>query len=793
MNGLNATRIVCGICSRGRGPHPGTAWPSRGLVCALVAFSAFAFLAAAAQSAQAAGSPSGSERPSVVAVVFDGVALSDVLGPGMPFLSGAARKGAVGLMNVRTAGRRSDDAGAFATLGAGRRAEGTPGAYLGFGAGEQYLGEDVQNLASRWLGMSLCGMEVVDLGIPELARVNQDSDYGATPGLLGEAIDRAGGKAAVIGNSDTSTALRRHVTTVAMNLSGKVAMGLVGRDVLRADPSLPFGRGIDIDKAVDSAVRFLDQGASLVVVDFGDTARFADEAGQYSDEQRSVLRSQVLQRADEFVRALYEGVIASGHRARFMVLSVATDGDSQERGRILAPAILFGHGVEQGVLTSGTTRRPGLIANIDFAPSVLAWLGLPEETGMVGRPIRVVNAPAGADKGEWLLATERRVASAYLLRTPVLRAFVGYQIVVALFGIACVVFRNRTPAILWAALRGGILTSISMPLGFLLLGPVGPDSQAAYLALIVVFAVVLSLAVWGLARRGTSPVVTIAGLTALALMFDVLRGSPLIKVSLLGYCPVVGARYYGIGNEFAGVLTGAAIAFGTGWMDRCGLGASRDGGKRSLLGAVAFGAWSLAVIATIGHPDLGANFGCTLAAAAGFVVTAVALFSSRKSLFRSLLTVAAALVALTAASIAIDLSGPGEPSHIGQAFRSIMLLGPQEGVRIVARKAAMNLRLLRYTIWTKAFLTSGLVMIGLLVRPKGFMKRFAAAFPGAAKGLYGTMAAGLVALIANDSGVVASATAVMFAAMELLWAASEPEMRQAVSEGVHGLYGASKV
>lgn len=726
-------------------------------------------------------------------MIFDGVSLSDVLGPDMPFLSRAAREGAVGLMNVRTAGRRSDDAGAFTTLGAGRRAEGTSGAYLGFGGGELYLGEDVQDLAARWLGVRLSGMEVVNLGVQELVRVNQDSDYGAVPGLLGEALERAGMKAAVIGNSDTSTALRRHVTAVAMNSSGKVAMGLIGSDVLHADPSLPYGHGIDIDKAVDSAVRFLKQGAALVVVDFGDTSRFEDEADRYSAAQRNAIRSRVLRRADELVRALYEGVTASGHRAKFMVLSVATDGDSQEDGRILAPAILFGHGVKPGVLTSGTTRRPGLIANIDFAPSVMAWLGLPGEPEMVGHAVRVVDAPAGVDKGEWLLAMERRIASAYLLRTPVLRVFVGYQIVVALFGIGCVVFRNRTPSFLWTALRGGILTSISMPLGFLLLGPVGPDSQAGYLGLVAAFAVALSFAVWAVARRGTTPVVAVAGLTALAVMFDVLRGSPLIKVSLLGYCPVVGARYYGIGNEFAGVLIGAAIAFGTGWMDWWGLGAKGDGTKRPLWRVVAFVIWSCAVIAIIGHPALGANFGCTLAAASGFVVTAVALFSARKSLLRTAVIVAVALVALTAAGIAIDLLGPGEPSHIGQAFRSIMLLGPQEGVRIVARKAAMNLRLLRYTIWTKAFLTSGLVMIGLLVRPKGFMKRFAVAFPGAAKGLAGTMAAGLVALIANDSGVVASATAVMFAAMELLWAASEPEMRQATSETSHCLHGAPKL
>lgn len=38
-------------------------------------------------------------------------------------------------------------------------------------------------------------------------------------------------------------------------------------------------------------------------------------------------------------------------------------------------------------------------------------------------------------------------------------------------------------------------------------------------------------------------------------------GGPLMKRSYLGYDPIIGARYYGIGNEFMGVYIGATLLF----------------------------------------------------------------------------------------------------------------------------------------------------------------------------------------------------------------------------------------
>ena len=54
-------------------------------------------------------------------------------------------------------------------------------------------------------------------------------------------------------------------------------------------------------------------------------------------------------------------------------------------------------------------------------------------------------------------------------------------------------------------------------------------------------------------------IMAVALITAGLIIVDVIRGGVWIRYSFLGYDPVGGARYYGIGNEYMGILIGSAI------------------------------------------------------------------------------------------------------------------------------------------------------------------------------------------------------------------------------------------
>ena len=88
--------------------------------------------------------------------------------------------------------------------------------------------------------------------------------------------------------------------------------------------------------------------------------------------------------------------------------------------------------------------------------------------------------------------------------------------------------------------------------------PQTPAMASAPLLATTAFAVVLDLAT---ASRGASVAalaVPRAAHHARCLVIDQWLGAPLSLDGLFGYSPLVGARYYGIGNEGAGVLFGAA-------------------------------------------------------------------------------------------------------------------------------------------------------------------------------------------------------------------------------------------
>ena len=79
----------------------------------------------------------------------------------------------------------------------------------------------------------------------------------------------------------------------------------------------------------------------------------------------------------------------------------------------------------------------------------------------------------------------------------------------------------------------------------------------------------------------------------------------------------------------------------------------------------------------------------------------------------------------------------------------------------------MNLRLIRHSIWSRAWVAA-LALIGAsFIWPSQFITWMGKKYPQIASGIWGTVVAGLAALVFNDSGVVAAATFVFPAATTL--------------------------
>jgi hypothetical protein len=283
---------------------------------------------------------------------------------------------------------------------------------------------------------------------------------------------------------------------------------------------------------------------------------------------------------------------------------------------------------------------------------------------------------------------------------------------------------------------------------------------ATDLAILVGLAAVVVLIARLLSRdlHGAFPVVYLVSVAAV--MIDLVLGARLARSSILGFDPMTGARFYGLGNEYEGAVFGATVMGCAAMLERWP--ALRRGWMPVVL-------LPLGVVTLLSGLDrYGADFG-------GLIVGAVTLAAAWFS-FRGRPVRAAHLWALLGLGLAgvvgvltLNILRPsGATSHIGLLARQIATGGPAYLYSVIARKIAMNLRLMRYTPWADVLLAFIVVLGILFYRPVGLLRRLIAENPWFTKGFWAALAGTVAAFLVNDSGVVAAATFMLYPVALLL-------------------------
>lgn len=290
-------------------------------------------------------------------------------------------------------------------------------------------------------------------------------------------------------------------------------------------------------------------------------------------------------------------------------------------------------------------------------------------------------------------------------------------------------------------------------------------------------------------------------ITAGSIIVDGLTGGVLIQHSVLGYDPMIGARYYGIGNEYMGVLIGAAVLMCAAGMQFVSVRRrGKQGGLQGEAGSVyvpelaqpdadpgvqkqvsaEMKACFYAVLILFAlltfymiHPRLGTNFGgsVTAAAAGGWLALRLYehIFRKRVLMKKLMLYVGSIALFVAAAIVAVHMfQAEGQASHIGKAIRMLadkeydMLWG------IIVRKLQMNWHLVNVSSWSKVFITGLFILSAGLLRPSGMFKTWHMHRPLLSVGFSAIALGAIVAFIFNDSGVVAAATMIIYAVAPML-------------------------
>jgi hypothetical protein len=402
-------------------------------------------------------------------------------------------------------------------------------------------------------------------------------------------------------------------------------------------------------------------------------------------------------------------------------------------------------------LTSRTTNERGLIASVDLAPTTLRRLGLtPIPADMRGELIRA-DGPLHSSGLRALMARlhvigpRRLHALGWLLTAWALMLLLSAP----------------WPRARAQAMRAGALGVLWLPVAVLIPAALNPSAAVEYatisLACVALGALTDLLLPWPRAPLAPA-VVAVVALTA-----DALAGTQLLMRSLLGPNPILGARFYGIGNELKSglaVLVLCAVA--------AALYPTTDrrsaGGPRAAL-AMAGAGILLAVVE--GSARIGAGVGGVILVSAGTAVATVMLLPGALTRKRALIVLIAPLLALVALA-ALDLATAHGSGHYTGSILHARSAGDLRDVLVRRCTAAFD-ELHNHAMPVATALALLCTAFGLRRRER--LLAPVAGDPVWLAALAGGLAAGVVGALVEDSGPVLLVVAVfaLICVLTYLW------------------------
>ncbi|MGE5605735.1 MAG: hypothetical protein ACM3YE_08600 [Bacteroidota bacterium] len=635
--------------------------------------------------------------------------------------------------------------------------------YLGFNSGAQLkplpeesllilnTDEQYRQLPAGELYHSLTGYQPgkkggVHLSLAKIIQLNPGS-ISQNIGRLGWRLHRNSYRTAAIGNSDADIP-NRGGALLLMDEKGQVDLTALGRETLKIDPDFPFEMITDEAKILSYWQDFKKE-ADVIVITLGDLERLEKFGLYLSDQRWSFYRRSAMKRYDQLFGQLRPTIDSNS-----MLTLIFTGVPPQRKtniGEKIMPVVINGPGFKPGIIYSHSTRKAGVITEYDLPATILKFLGIEKSGRFNGQNLESV-------PGDWRQVANLRpkLVRNYQIRWPLLTGYAYLLIGSLLAGVAALIFKWRP--ICFTALTYTYWLLLLIPVVFLIEGAFDPLSWFAVIGgTLALAAILLAAAVWTGGKDSFRILSLISFATVILIVFDGLGNGFLEAKSFLGYSMVAGARFYGIGNEYLGFLLGAYTVF-------LALNFKLiDNQQQKFLSAVT---WLLALV--VAHPNCGANIGGGSTIILGLGITNLLLLKKRINLRE----IAGLLVSLIALLSLVGLwdywISKSSISHFGQLLFLIQEEGFPVIKEMIIRKWDMNWRLINYTPWSKALLGCLIVIPLLYYKPSQKIIELLRKYPDQLKGFLGLVFSAIIALVLNDSGIVAAAMMFIFGGILLL-------------------------
>ena len=458
-----------------------------------------------------------------------------------------------------------------------------------------------------------------------------------------------------------------------MNQAGE-AQGLVNEQILSTDAYFPTGKKTDWSTlSTELASIWQSKEQSFLVVELGDLERLHAESA-HMDEQYAV------QVKEDWFREWanwYSQLIGFSEEKHIPLaiwtLSPMVSSQAKQEGKLLAPMFTWSANQEQGLLSSASTRQAGLITNVDLLPSICAYFGLEKPGQVMGQSIETSRefALEGEEISSWLHTLDY-VFLIYSSRRQIISTYISIVICLLLITVGFWwLERTRKPA--RQAIRitiGGILLS---PVYFLWLTPlIKWLTEWQWLLLLLFVSILTSWLLLKLSGHDALYLAVIGTLNTVFILIDLVQGSPQMMRSFLGYDPIVGARFYGLGNEYAGLLLGSSMLSmiaGYSWLPRQGRLRFDQGWKLQQVYLGIAGLFCAIILYLMAAPNYGTNLGATLASFPTYLFLLFTLFTFQWNWKWILASLGILGISIT---IFLALHMQGEHTHIGAAMGLIL-------------------------------------------------------------------------------------------------------------------------
>ena len=648
-----------------------------------------------------------------------------------------SNRGYIGLMNIR-GDKGTDDKRSYATIGAGRRANVATDENINF---EEQTKEN-SKVYEAAVGKS--SQAINDLNINMSLSASELGEYGATLGSLGQTLSDNNIKRAVLGNADivsnNSLIKNRNICLISMDNYGRIPSGNI-ENINIDDYSMPYGIRTDYDKLLSETKKYYNEN-DILFVELGDTYRLDMYKSNLNDNTYDKMKSAINNNINTYLSEVLKMV---GKDDVIYITSAFPSADDYQNKKRLSPVIKL-EGEGKGILSSATTRRDGIIANLDLGVDILSEYGLSNDL-MVGRTLKLESKD---DNIQYLSHELGKITAISEARSNIINTFVTIIAVSWVIGMIAVFARNKIPykEIVFKILKEFIKLGIIMPLAFLLSPIINYRTEFGVGTTIIITTLILYILGRIVFKDDIKNMGFFALVTIVLIAVDSIFGTYLMQNNIMSYDAMIGARYYGIGNEYEGVTIGSAIfAFAV------------------LLEYKKIPKWLtvvslILILITSAYPSMGANVGGAISECIAYLLFVMLIFDVKLD-FKKVLILGLSAVGIVVVFALLDLV-TGSQSHLGAFVNQIIVEGPSAIFNTFGRKIAMNIKLAQTSVWVNILL-SGIAIIAVLIfRPSEHFRKIARKYPIIFRGFIASMVGCVVTLLVNDSGIVAASTASIY-------------------------------